>query len=251
MINLKGKTVLITGGARGLGKTCAIMFSDAGAQVGINFVKSYKEAEEIKKDIEKHYGVCKLFKGDISDENTAGRVVDDFIDEFGKIDILVNNAGVWLRSPIDEMNESNLNETMKINLNGTFYVTRFAVRYMKKFLDGCIVNISSTAGQRGEAFYSQYAASKGAVQSLTKSLAVELAPYNIRVNSVAPGWFITDMSKETIEKDKCGTIVEQIPLGRIAQPEDIAGAVLFLASDLAGFITGEILNVNGGSVLCG
>lgn len=251
MINLKGKTVLITGGVRGLGRACAVMFSDAGAQVGINFIKSENAAEETKKDIEKHHGICKLFKGNISIEDEAKKIVANFIKEFGKIDILVNNAGVWLRSPIDEMSELKLDETLKINLNGTFYVIRFVVPYMKKFLDGCIVNISSTAGQRGEAFYSQYAASKGAVQSLTKSLAVELAPYNIRVNCVAPGWFVTDMSKDAIEKDQDGIIVKQIPLGRIALPEEIAGAVLFLASELAGFITGEILNVNGGSVLCG
>jgi len=250
LISLSGKTVLITGGARGLGKACAVMFSDTGAMVGINYLQSDSEADSVKKEIEKHNGTCKLFKGDISNENEAENIVNRFIKEFGRLDILINNAGIWKRAPIDNMGDKELSETLDINLKGTFFVTRYTIVQMKKFLEGSIINISSTAGQRGEAYYSHYAASKGAIQSFTKSLAVELAPYNIRVNCVAPGWMYTDMCKDVIDNDKEDRIIKQIPLGRIAHPEDVAGAVLFLASELAGFVTGEILNVNGGSVLC-
>ena len=126
-----------------------------------------------------------------------------------------------------------------------------AVPHMKKRKSGSIINISSTAGQRGESFHSPYAASKGAVISLTKSLAVELAAYSIRVNCVAPGWVETDMSRPSLEEDRAGKVISQIPLGRVGTPEELAGPVLFLASDISTFITGEIINVNGGAVLCG
>jgi 3-oxoacyl-[acyl-carrier protein] reductase len=250
-MNFKGKTVLITGGSRGIGRACSVMFADSGAKIGVNYISDIKSAEFVKDEIEKHYGVCRLFKGDISKEDEAKKVIDDFINAFGKIDILVNNAGIWKQAPIADITETQINETMNINLKGTFFVTKYAVQHMKKLFDGTVVNISSTAGQRGEAFYSHYAASKGAVQSFTKSLAAELAPFNIRVNCVAPGWFYTDMSRDILESDEKYSVISEIPLRRVGVPEEAAWAVLFLASELAGFITGEILNVNGGAVLCG
>jgi 3-oxoacyl-[acyl-carrier protein] reductase len=178
-------------------------------------------------------------------------LVDEAVHRFGGLDILVNNAGIWKGSPVDEMTDAEWEETMAINMTGTFFCTRAAVPFMKNARWGRIINISSTAGQRGEAFHSHYAASKGAMISFTKSLAVELAPHGITVNCVAPGWVATDMSRESLLGPEREAILATIPLGRVARPEEIAGAVAFLASDLASFVTGEILNVNGGAVLVG
>jgi len=178
-------------------------------------------------------------------------MVDETVSRFGGIDILVNNAGIWKGSPIDEMSDDDWSEMLEINLTGTFHCIRAAVPSMKAAGFGRIVNVSSTAGQRGEAFHAHYAATKGAVISLTKSLATELAPHGITVNCVAPGWVATDMTSESLAGPERDGIVSAIPLGRVATPEEIAGAVLFLASDLASFVTGEILNVNGGAVLVG
>ena len=152
MINLKGKTVLITGGSRGLGKACAVMFADAGAKIGINYVAADNTAQELKSEIEKHSGICELFKGDITKENTAKKIVDDFVKTFGQIDILINNAGIWKEAPVDEMTEKQLDETMNINLKAVFFVTKYVVKHMKKMFSGSIIIISSTAGKRGEAF---------------------------------------------------------------------------------------------------
>ncbi|MFZ1080729.1 MAG: SDR family NAD(P)-dependent oxidoreductase, partial [Candidatus Kryptoniota bacterium] len=165
---------------------------------------------------------------------------------------LVNNAGIWTYGEIDNMDEKVWDETMDLNLKGTFLFCRYVVPIMKKQGEGRIVNLSSTAGQRGEASHSHYAATKGAIISLTKSLSTELGPFNIRVNSVAPGWVDTEMSAEALnDKNYREEVRRAIPLGRIPTAEDIAGPIVFLASDLARHVTGEILNVNGGSVLVG
>ncbi|RMD50472.1 MAG: SDR family oxidoreductase, partial [Ignavibacteria bacterium] len=174
------------------------------------------------------------------------------INDFGSIDILVNNAGIWKHSPIDKMTLEKWNETININLTGTYLFTKYVVPEMKAKKGGRIINIASTAGQRGEAEYSHYASSKGGVIAFTKSLATELGKYNINVNCVAPGWVLTDMTQHIFDnEEERKKELSIIPLGRVAMPEDIAGPVLFLASGLANHITGEILNVNGGSVLCG
>src|SRR4029453_7999525 len=168
-----------------------------------------------------------------------------------KVDILVNNAGIWTYAPIDKMDEGAWLETIDVNLSGLVYTTRYAVQQMKKHRSGRIINLSSTAGQRGEAFHSHYAATKGAIISLTKSWAAELAP-DILVNCVAPGWVDTDMSADPLaDQQEYKEIISVIPLGRVATGEEIAGPILFFASDLATFINGEVLNVNGGSVLAG
>jgi len=178
-------------------------------------------------------------------------MVDDTIDRFGRIDVLVNNAGIWKGSPVDEISNGEWSEMIGVNLTGTFHMIRAAVPHMKRAGGGRIVNISSTAGQRGESLHSHYAASKGAVIAMTKSLAVELAGDKILTNCVAPGWVATDMSRESLEGPAGQSVLDDIPVGRVGSAREIAGAVLFLASDLATFINGEIVNVNGGAVLCG
>ncbi len=251
MINLKDKVAIITGASRGIGRATAILFAQAGCNLLINYNRSEDPALETASMAEELGVRAKIFQADVSKKSEVDEMIGYAIKEFGKIDILVNNAGIWKYAAIDKMTEEQLKETMELNVNGVFYATTASVPYMIKQKSGNIINISSTAGQRGEPLHSHYAASKGAIISLTKSLAAELAQYNIRVNCVAPGWVDTDMSHDALtggEKDK---ILQTILLARAAQPEEIAGAILFLASDLSTYITGEILNVNGGSVLCG
>ncbi|UCD94261.1 MAG: 3-oxoacyl-ACP reductase FabG [Candidatus Zixiibacteriota bacterium] len=251
MINLKNKVTLVTGGSRGIGRAVCLLFAGAGSDVIINYRSDRRSAADVRKEAEKLGVRAFEMPADVSDKKQVDAMVETAIREFGKIDVLVNNAGIWKYHPIDEMTDVELKETLDINLLGSFYAAMAVVPHMKERKSGVIINISSTAGQRGEAYHSPYAASKGAVISLTKSLAAELAEYNIRVNCVAPGWVETDISRDALSSEQSGDILRQIPLGRVASPEEIAGPVLFLASDLAGFVTGEILNANGGAVLCG
>ena len=251
MLNLKNKTVLITGGSRGIGEACVRLFSEAGANIGFTFKSSKKSADRLVEELSSKLKI-KSFKANLMNEVEIKDTVSYFEDHFGMIDILVNNAGIWKEAEISKMTIDEWEETLKINLTASFLFTKYAVPGMKKSRSGKIINIASTAGQRGEAFHSHYAASKGGMISFTKSLAVELGEFNINVNCVAPGWVITDMTKDSL-KDKTifDKVCDDIPLKRIALPEEVAGPVLFLSSDLASHITGEILNVNGGSVLCG
>ncbi|MGH9830657.1 MAG: SDR family NAD(P)-dependent oxidoreductase, partial [Blastocatellia bacterium] len=191
-------------------------------------------------------------RADVARFDEVKELFDRTLKEFDRVDVLVANAGVWKRAPIDEMTEEQWDETIDVNLKGTYACCHFAALAMKKQGFGRIITVSSTAGQRGESFYSHYAASKGGMISLTKSLAAELGPYGITVNSVAPGWVDTDMSADPIRiPSELEKIVAVTPLRKVASPDEVAGPILFLASDLASHITGEILNVNGGSVLCG
>lgn len=248
--SLKGKTTLITGASRGIGRATAFYLAKFGCDVALNY-KDYKNIAELVKRLKK-YGVRAFpSRADISSPSQVDKMVERVMEKFKKIDILVNNAGIWTYAPIERMTDRVLKETMDTNLNGIFYLCRSVVPQMKKRRSGNIINVSSTAGQRGESFHSHYAATKGGLISFTKSLAVELAPYNIRVNCVAPGWVDTDMSHQALLSSERQRILNSIPLGRPATAEEIAGSILFLASDLATYITGEILNVNGGSVLCG
>ncbi|MFQ5722093.1 MAG: SDR family NAD(P)-dependent oxidoreductase, partial [Candidatus Aminicenantales bacterium] len=180
------------------------------------------------------------------------QAIKGILERWFAIDILINNAGIWTYGEIGKMDDNIWAETMKINLDSVFQTCNQVVPSMKTRKRGCIINVSSTAGIRGEAFHSHYAASKGALISFTKSLAVELAPFSIRVNCVAPGWVDTDMCAEVFSDESFRKQVEEsILLKRIPAAEDIAGPIVFLASDLACHITGEVLNVNGGAVLCG
>jgi 3-oxoacyl-[acyl-carrier protein] reductase len=251
MLSLKGKSAIITGASRGIGRATAILFAEAGCSVLVHYRTAEESAADTCRACEKTGVKAIAVRAELSRMVDCQTLVDTVLSEFGHLDILVNNAGIWKRTDIDGMTEAEYRETLDINLGGVFNTIIASVPAMKKQKSGSIINISSTAGQRGEAFHSPYAASKGAIISLTKSLAPELAPHNIRVNCVAPGWVETDMSRDALEKDNEGEIVGAIPLGRVGQPEEIAGPILFLASDMASFITGEIFNVNGGAVLCG
>lgn len=252
MIDLTGRVVLITGGSRGIGAASAFLFAKAGADVAITFQGSEASAGEVVSRIRKLGRKSGAYKGDTGINDVVRTIVHDVQKDFGTIDILVNNAGIWTYGEIDTMKESVWDRTMEVNLKGTFLFCHYVVPIMKKQGGGNIINVSSTAGQRGEAFHSHYAASKGGVISFTKSLSTELGKFNIRVNCVAPGWVDTDMSAGTLrEKGPREEILRTIPLGKIPTAEEIAGPILFLASDLAGHITGEILNVNSGSVLAG
>jgi 3-oxoacyl-[acyl-carrier protein] reductase len=252
MIHLEGKRALITGGSRGIGRATSLLFARAGSDVAFNYLSQEAAAAELKKEIEKIGRECLIFKTNISHEKDVKLMVKEIIQKWGQIDVVVNNAGIWTYGEMGNMTKDIWEQTLKINLDGVFHICNSVVPCMKEKKRGWIINVSSTAAVRGEAFHSHYAASKGALVSLTKSLAVELAPFNIRVNCVAPGWVDTDMCAEVFaDPDFKKRVQESIPLKRIPLPEDIAGPILFLASDLARHITGEILNVNGGSVLCG
>lgn len=251
MIDLAGYRVLVTGGSRGIGAACCRQFAKAGATVMVQYLASGARAVQVLKEIEAisdrpHRKVhC-----DVTDHNHIGELFAFVRDEWGGLDGLVNNAGVWIHDPLVDLDKTKLEATLAVNVVGPFLCARQSVPLLKESPDGSIINISSTAGQRGEAFYSPYAASKGAMISATKSWSTELAP-EIRVNAVAPGWVDTDMTAEALSGEGRMKALSSIPLQRIATAEDIANAVLFLASPLARHITGEILNVNGGSVLVG
>jgi 3-oxoacyl-[acyl-carrier protein] reductase len=251
MISFQNKNVLITGGSRGIGKACVKLFLKTGANVAFTYQYAAEQAKKLTTDYSGSSKV-KHYKMDLGKQSEIEEVIGKIFKDFGNTDILVNNAGIWKEAAIDEMSLEQWNETMNINLTSTYLITKFVVPGMKKNNFGRIINIASTAGQRGEALHSHYAASKGGMISLTKSLASELGRHNITINCVAPGWVITDMSTDSLgDEATYKKVLGDIPLNKIATPEEIAGPVLFLASDLATHITGEILNVNGGSVLCG
>ncbi len=252
MIRLNGRKALITGGSRGIGRATALLFAQAGCDVAVNYVRNEKAADEVRKSVESLGRECLVYKAEVSSREDVDRMCSDILSRWGEVDTLVNNAGVWTYLEMGRMDEAAYHETIGINLDGVFYAINAVVPGMKAKGRGCIINVTSTAAVRGEALHSHYAASKSALHGLTKSLAVELAPWNIRVNAVAPGWTDTDMCAGVFsEPGYREKVLQTIPLKRIPPPEDVAGPIAFLASDLARHITGEILNVNGGSVLCG
>jgi len=251
MIDLTGKSALVTGGARGIGRAACLMLARAGASVAVNYRVESPSANLLVEEIEAAGGEAFALSADVAKRADAEMLVDETVARFGGIDILVNNAGIWRSSPIEEMSDAEWEEMIAVNQTGTFNCIRAAVPPMKEARSGRIINISSTAGQRGEAFSSHYAATKGAVISLTKSIAVELAPFGILVNCVAPGWVVTDMTRDDLLGARRESILQTIPLARAGTADEIAGAVLFLASELSTFVTGEVLNVNGGAVLIG
>jgi 3-oxoacyl-[acyl-carrier protein] reductase len=251
VIDLSGRRAFVTGGSRGIGRATALLLARAGASVAIGYATRRDDAEATVTAIRATGGQAEAVGGDLGDSAAAERVVAQVARN--GLDLLVVNHGIWPPTPqsVAAMTADQWERTRRANLDSVFFVTRAAI---PRLPDGArIVLVASTAGQRGEAFHADYAATKGAIISFTKSLAVELAP-RITVNCVAPGWVDTEMSAVPYGADGGEgrrAIERTIPLGRVATPEEIAGPIVFLCSDLARFLTGEILNVNGGSVLCG
>ena len=251
MIDLHGRTALVTGGARGIGAATCTMLARAGANVVVHFAHSQAQAEDVAAGIEASGRRAAIVRADLRDPEQADALPAQAQQALGSLDILVHNAGIWTAGALPDLTPQIWDETMRINLDAVYRVTRAALLQLRQSAHAAIVNVVSTAAQRGEAHHAHYAASKGAIVSWTKSLAVELAP-DIRVNAVAPGWVETDMVvAELRDPTRREEILRDIPRHRVATPEDVAGAILFLASDLAAHITGEVLNVNGGAVLCG
>ncbi|HYF39331.1 MAG TPA: SDR family NAD(P)-dependent oxidoreductase [Gemmatimonadales bacterium] len=250
MIDLAGQVALVTGGSRGIGRATALLLARAGADVALTFHTRGDEAEAAAREIRSMGRRAYVGGGDLADPEVVDRLLTGVRREFGGLDIFVANAGTW---PSEEVVLADLpvarwRRTMASNLDSVFLSTRAALGLIRA--GGRVVMVASTAGQRGEAFHADYAATKGALIALTKSLAVEYAP-SILVNCVAPGWVDTEMSSPAFTDDNRELIQRSIPLRRIASAEDVAGPILFLCSPLARHVTGEILNVNGGSVLCG
>ncbi len=254
MISLAGKAALVTGGSRGIGAATVKVFAAAGADVVFNFHRQREAAAKVELEARKHGTRVESLQADLGRMADAKKLVSRAIKRLGRLDILVVNASIWnaKAAPIESLSEREWDEMLKVNLKGTYGVIHYAAAQMIAQKGGKIIVISSTAGQRGEAFHSHYAASKGGAISLVKSLATELAPYGILVNCVAPGWVDTDMSRAVLAtKEGAKFATSAIPLGRVGTAAEIAGPILFLASDLATFVTGEVLNLNGGAVLCG
>ena len=252
-LRLDGQVALVTGGSRGIGRAVAERLAEAGAQIVVNYKSDEATASEVVAAIREQYQVGALsVRADTSDVNQSAHLLEEALEKFGRVDILVCNAGIWEGAPIEGLTEELWERVIDTNLKGTWAVCRAAVPVLKRQGRGKIVIVSSTAGQRGEANFSNYAASKGGQIAFCKSLAVELARYGINVNAVAPGWVETEMTAKAFTDEQFRKGVEEsIPLGRIATPDDVALPVLFLCSEWARHITGEVLNINGGSVLCG
>ena len=257
-LSLDGKVALITGGSRGIGAATVRSFVAAGAKVMFNYQRSKADADALVKECGE--ANCAAVACDLSGLESAKNLVDQTLARFGRLDILIANHGTWppQGAGVDVMTDAQWRGTIAVNLDSVFSLIRHSVAQMKKQHSlstgkgGHIVLISSTAGQRGEAFHVDYAASKGALISMVKGLSTELAPDGIYVNCVAPGWVATDMSLPALNDPKTGDVIRStIPIGRVGTPEEIAAPILFLCSEHAGFITGEVLNVNGGAVLVG
>lgn len=251
LLDLRGKTAVVTGGSRGVGRATALLLARAGASVGIGYRSREKDARKTVGALEALGVKAWAEAGDLGDPKDAERLFQRADQEFDGLDIFVGNAGIWPPEdiPISEMSDDHWRRTIRANLDSIFYTTRAAARRIRD--DGRIVLVGSTAGQRGEAYHVDYAASKGALISMVKGLCVEVGSRGITVNCVAPGWIDTEMARPAMGGDRIGAITAGIPLGRIPPAEDIAGPIVFLCSSLARHITGEILNVNGGAVLVG
>jgi 3-oxoacyl-[acyl-carrier protein] reductase len=266
-LSLNAKVALITGGSRGIGAAAVRLFVEAGARVVFNYQSAKAQADALVREC--GADKCRAVQCDLSTTIAAEQLVASVVQAFGHLDILVVNHGIWPPedAPVDRLTDEQWHRTIAINLDSVFGLVKHSVAQMKKQRSqtpqgapgdqpappaGHIVLVSSTAGQRGEAFHCDYAASKGAIISMVKGLSTELARDNIRVNCVAPGWVATDMSAAALNDPPTrAKVFATIPLGRVATPDEIAGPILFLCTPHAGFITGEIFNVNGGAVLVG
>jgi 3-oxoacyl-[acyl-carrier protein] reductase len=253
-LSLEGRVAVITGGSRGIGAAIVRAFAAAGAKVLFNYQQAKREAASLVDECGGNAN-CVALQAELSSAEASANLVRAAVQHFGKVDIVVGNHGIWppQDAPVDQMTDEQWRRTMAINLDSIFGLVKHGVGQMKKQRSGGhVILISSTAGQRGEAFHCDYAASKGAVISMVKGLSTELARDGIYVNCVAPGWVETDMAAPALRDPEISKrVFATIPLGRVGKPEEIAATVLFLCTPHAGFITGEILNVNGGAVLVG
>ncbi len=245
---LDGKTALVTGASRGIGRAIALCLAAEGARVAINYAGNVKAAEEVKASVEAAGGTAILCQADIADSAAVEAMIADVVKEFGAIDILVNNAGITRDTLLMRMKDEDFAKVLDTNLKGVFYCTKAVSKLMMKKRSGRIVNMASVVGLVGNAGQTNYAAAKAGVIGFSKSAAKELASRGITVNVVAPGFIGTDMTAGLPESVK-EKMLTDIPLGRMGEAEDVANAVLFLASDQASYITGQVVNVDGGMVM--
>jgi 3-oxoacyl-[acyl-carrier protein] reductase len=248
---LAGKTAIVTGASRGVGRATSMRLAEAGANVVVNYLREEEKAANVVALCKEKGADAIAVQGDVSEWAAAQNLAQQTLEKFGRIDLLVLNAGIWEGAPIEQMTEETWNRVLNTNLKAAWAMTKACVPAMKKQERAAIVLVSSTAGQRGEANYSNYAASKGGQISFTKALASELCP-KIRVNCVAPGWIETAMVRPVFEDAEYKRkVIDSIPLKRMAATDDVALSICFLLSDWSRHITGEIMNINGGAVLCG
>jgi 3-oxoacyl-[acyl-carrier protein] reductase len=251
VIDLRGRRAVVSGASRGIGAAAARLFARAGADVVVGYRSRAAEAEAVAADARAAGARAVTCGADLADPAGCEALVAAAVEAFGGVDVVVVNHGVWPAEevPVAAMDDARWGRTVREDLDSAFWLSRAAARRLGD--GGRLVLVSSTAGQRGEAFHADYAAAKGAMISFVKSLAVELAPAGVTVNCVAPGWVDTEMTDTAMRAGGRERIAAAIPVGRVATAEDVAGPILFLASPLARHVTGEVLNVNGGSVLCG
>lgn len=251
LIDLRGKNAIVTGGSRGVGRATAMLLAQAGASVGIAYRSRKAEAVKVV-EVCRGMGVEAWAQaGDLGKPGDVETLFEESDRRFEGLDFFIGNHGIWppVDVPIAEMSDERWHRTMDANLHSIFYSCRAAAKRIRD--DGRIVLVSSTAGQRGEAYHGDYAATKGAMISLVKGFCIELAGRGITVNSVAPGWIDTEMSESAFRGEERDRVAKAIPIGRIATSADVAGPIVFLCSELGRHITGEIVNVNGGAVLSG
>ncbi|MGN1191269.1 MAG: 3-oxoacyl-[acyl-carrier-protein] reductase [Dorea sp.] len=245
---LEGKVAVVTGASRGIGRAIALKLASLGAAVVVNYNGSREKAEKVKQKIEDNGGNASIYQCNVSDYEACQNMMQSIIEEYGRIDILINNAGITRDGLLMKMSEADFDQVIDTNLKGAFNTTRFVTRQMLRQKSGRIINMASVVGVTGNAGQVNYAASKAGIIGLTKATAREVASRGITVNAIAPGFIETDMTDVLPDKVKEAS-VSQIPLGKFGKPEQVAAAVAFLASDDAGYITGQVLNVDGGMVM--
>lgn len=245
---LEGKTALVTGAGRGIGRSIALTLAEAGADVAITYARSSAAAEEVKAEVEKMGRKALIYQADAVDSKKADEVIGDIVKQWGKLDILVNNAGITKDTLIMRMSEEQWDDVIQTNLKSVFNYSKSAVRPMMKQRSGSIINIGSVVGVSGNAGQTNYSASKAGMIGFSKSLAKELASRNVRVNLIAPGYITTDMTDQ-LNEATLEAIQKSIPLGKAGDPKDIALAAQYLASDAAAYVTGVVLHVDGGMVM--
>ncbi len=249
-MNLEGKVAIITGSSRGIGAATAIKFAEAGADLVLNypFDEEKENADKIKQKINKLNKKAITVKADISNMDDAKKLIKEAENEYNKIDILVNNAGITRDQLLIRMKEKDWDMVMEVNLKGVFNCTKSVIRKMMKQREGKIINVASVVGIMGNAGQSNYAASKAGIIGFTKSMARELSSRNIRVNAIAPGFIESDMTEKLSEKVK-KKMLEAIPLNKFGKQEEVAELILFLASDKSSYITGQVINIDGGMLM--